>query len=136
MTPKPEEPGAGLTSEISTTFGDIERLKKAFVKEGTGHFGSGWVWLVANRQGELSVRTTHDADDTLTDADVTPVLVCDLWEHAYYLDYQNDRKTYLEVWFDSLANWRFAEGQYAAATGKGSPWRHPLPVRHLMSKAG
>lgn len=136
MSPKPEKPIGTLTSAIGAAFGNGDGLKKAFVKEGAGHFGSGWVWLVANRQGELNVRTTHDADDTLTHADITPVLVCDLWEHAYYLDYQNDRKAYLEAWFDKLANWRFAERQHAAATGKGRPWQHPLPVRRQMSKTG
>jgi Fe-Mn family superoxide dismutase len=106
------------------------------VDEGAGHFGSGWVWLVADSKGELRVRSTHDADDTLTHADMTPILVCDLWEHAYYLDYQNERKAYLEAWFDKLANWRFAERQYAASRGDGEAWRHPAPVKHQLSKAG
>lgn len=136
MTPKPLRPDGQLASAINKAFGDIERLKKAFVKEGAGHFGSGWVWLVADGKGELSIRATHDADDTLTHADMTPVIVCDLWEHAYYLDYQNDRKAFLEAWFDKLANWQFAGHQYAAAIGEGKTWHHPLPVRHRMSKAG
>ena len=89
-------------------------LREAFVKAGAEHFGSGWVWLAA--EGDtLKVIRTHDANDTVTDAGVTPLLVCDLWEHAYYLDYQNDRKRYLKSWFDTVANWRFAAAQWSAA---------------------
>lgn len=136
MTPKPLKPSGRLATAIDRTFGDLDRLRKAFVKEGAGHFGSGWVWLVASGKGELNIRATHDADDTLTLTDMTPVLVCDLWEHSYYLDYQNDRKAYLEAWFDKLANWQFAGQQYAAVLGEGKTWFHPLPVRSQMSKAG
>ena len=136
MTAKPEKPTSDLSSAIDAAFGDVAHLKKTFVEEGTGHFGSGWVWLVADAQGALSVRSTHDADDTLTQSGMTPILVCDLWEHAYYLDYQNERKAYLEAWFDKLANWRFAERQHAASKGDGKAWRHPAPVKHQLSKTG
>jgi Fe-Mn family superoxide dismutase len=136
MTPHPEKPSGKLDAAIASAFGDFARMKKAFVKEGASHFGSGWVWLVANHQGELRIRSTHDADDTLTHADMTPLLVCDLWEHAYYLDYQNDRRAYLEAWFDNLANWRFAEAQHSASLGEGKLWSHPLPDRQKMSKVG
>jgi len=136
MSAKPEKPTAELSTAIYAAFGDLARLKKTFVEEGAGHFGSGWAWLVADAQGALSVRSTHDADDTLTQSGMTPILVCDLWEHAYYLDYQNERKAYLEAWFDKLANWRFAERQHAAAKGDGKAWRHPAPVKHQLSKAG
>lgn len=135
MTPHSEKPADKLAAAIDSTFGDFGRLKKSFVTEGAAHFGSGWVWLVANRQGDLHIRATHDADDTLTQVDMTPLLVCDLWEHAYYLDYQNDRRAYLEAWYDKLANWRFAEAQHAAAMGIGTSWSHPLPHREKMSSA-
>jgi Fe-Mn family superoxide dismutase len=135
MTPRPEKPAGRLATAIDSAFGDLVRMKKAFVKEGATHFGSGWVWLVANHQGELRIRSTHDADDTLTHTDMTPVLVCDLWEHAYYLDYQNDRRAYLEAWFDKLVNWRFAELQHSASMGEGKSWSHPLPDRDRFSKA-
>jgi Fe-Mn family superoxide dismutase len=59
--------------------------------------------------------------------DATALLVCDVWEHAYYLDHQNDRKGFLTAWFKSLANWNFAAGQWAAANGKGSAWTYPKP---------
>ena len=60
--------------------------------------------------------------------ELTPLIVCDLWEHAYYLDHQNDRKGFLEAWFDALPNWAFAGQQFAAALGQGEAWRHPAPV--------
>ena len=128
MTPRKAEPAGALTDAINQSFGGLEKLKTAFLAEGVGHFGSGWVWLVAEKGGALSVRSTHDAEDMVTHADVTPLIVCDLWEHAYYLDHQNDRKAFLEAWFDALPNWDFAASQLAASKGEGSAWRHPGPV--------
>jgi Fe-Mn family superoxide dismutase len=127
MTPSPQKPASELTAAIAGAFGDLKGLKEKFVAEGAAHFGSGWVWLVSDRAGKLEVRSTHDADDTLTKEGVTPLIVCDLWEHAYYLDYQNDRKGFLEKWFDALPNWSFAARQYAAARGTGEAWRYPAP---------
>jgi Fe-Mn family superoxide dismutase len=128
MMTRREPPTGDLASAIDRAFGSFEGLKAAFVAEGVGHFGSGWVWLVADRAGRLSVCSTHDANDTVTQADTTPLLVCDLWEHGYYLDYQNDRKSYLEAWFGSLPNWRFASSQYMASQEGGEAWRHPAPA--------
>jgi Fe-Mn family superoxide dismutase len=127
MSPRRERPTGDLAAAIDGAFGDLAGLKKAFVTEGAGHFGSGWVWLVADNSGALKVRSTHDADDTVTHAEMTPLVVCDLWEHAYYLDHQNDRKGFLEAWFEALPHWDFAAGQHRAATGRGQPWRHPQP---------
>jgi Fe-Mn family superoxide dismutase len=125
MTPRHEAPTGDLHDAIRAAYGDLAALKQRFVEEGAGHFGSGWVWLVADKIGSLDVRSTHDADDTLTKEGVTPLLVCDLWEHAYYLDYQNDRKGFLDAWFDHLPNWSLAASQFAAAKGAGAPWRYP-----------
>jgi len=127
MTPDKQQPSGDLAQAIETAFGDLAGLKKVFVTEGVGHFGSGWVWLTADKAGALKVISTHDAEDTVTHADVTPLLVCDLWEHAYYLDHKNDRKAFLEAWFDALPHWEFAGFQYAAARGQGQAWRHPAP---------
>jgi len=126
MTPDRAEPGGELAAAIERTFGDLVGLKKSFVDQGAGHFGSGWVWLTA-KGPELSVFSTHDAEDPLTRQGATPLLVCDLWEHAYYLDHQNDREAFLDGWFDELANWEFAAEQYDAAQGLGPVWRHPGP---------
>jgi len=127
MTPKFEKPQGDLSAAIDKAFGGLDELKKVFVTEGAGHFGSGWVWLVAEREGGLRVISTHDADDTLTHGDVTPLMVCDVWEHAYYVDFQNDRKGFLEAWFDALPHWEFAAYQLTAAKGEGDPWRYPAP---------
>ena len=127
MTGRREAPSGELAAAIKRDFGDLGGLKKKFVEEGAGHFGSGWVWLVADGEGKLAAASTHDAEDMLTHKGMTPLLVCDLWEHAYYLDHQNDRKGFLEAWFDALPNWSFAAAQLAAAKGDGAPWRYPAP---------
>jgi len=88
-----------------------------------------WDCMSPERQspsGELA--EAIDAADTLPRDGVTPLLVCDLWEHAYYLDHQNDRKGYLESWFDALPNWSLAASQLAAARGRGEVWPYPKPV--------
>ncbi|HEX4181254.1 MAG TPA: superoxide dismutase [Caulobacteraceae bacterium] len=125
MAPAGTKPDSGLTAAIQKSFEGEAGLKNALVTEGVGHFGSGWVWLTAERGGGLKVVSTHDGQNLLTQSDLTPLLVCDLWEHAYYLDHQNNRKGFLEAWFDSLPNWEFANHQYAAAQGDGHAWRYP-----------
>ena len=116
-----------LVQAVARDFGGVDALKAAFVKEGAAHFGSGWVWLAAEGEA-LKVLSTHDAEDLLIHRGLTPLLVCDLWEHAYYLDHKNDREGFLKAWFDSLANWTFAEAQYAAARKGEAGWTHPGPV--------
>jgi Fe-Mn family superoxide dismutase len=124
MSPERQSPQGELSGALERAFGSLEKLKEAFVKEGAGHFASGWVWLVAEGRN-LKIVSTHDAGDKAIVTALTPLLVCDLWEHAYYLDYQNDRKAYLEAWFDTLPNWAFAAQQWAAAQGEGRAWRYP-----------
>lgn len=126
MSPQAQEPSGPLADAIVSAFGDREALKTRFVEAGAGHFGSGWVWLAAEG-ATLKILATHDADDALTQDGVVPLLVCDLWEHAYYLDYQNKRDGFLGAWFDALPNWAFAGRQYAAACGDGPAWKHPAP---------
>ncbi len=126
MAPKAQPPEGDLVKAIEAAFGSQAKLKEKFVAEGAGHFASGWVWIVA-KEGELKVISTHDAANTLTEEGLTPLLVCDLWEHAYYLDYKNLRKDFLEKWFDGVANWTFAAAQYSAALGKGQAYRYPKP---------
>jgi len=124
MTGDPVKPGGDLSKAIEATFGDLEALKTRFVEEGLGHFGSGWVWLATSGEG-LTVLSTHDADDLLIGSSDTPLLVCDLWEHAYYLDHQNDREGFLKSWFDGLANWQFAALQFDASRAGDAGYTYP-----------
>ena len=91
------------------------------------------MWLTAEGR-HAQGQSTHDAADPLAEAGVTPLLVCDLWEHAYYLDHQNDRKGFLEAWFDALPNWDFAASQLSAARSRGQVWRYPAPSRSLAAE--
>jgi superoxide dismutase, Fe-Mn family len=125
MTPDKASPDGALKKAIDDAFGGLDALKDKFVEEGVGHFASGWVWLTAGERG-LEVISTHDADDTFTKAAEFPLLTCDLWEHAYYLDYKQDRPTFLKRWFDDLANWKFAERQFAAARNPDAGYHYPL----------
>jgi superoxide dismutase, Fe-Mn family len=122
MAPQPSQPEGAIARAIEEAFGGLSSLKERFVAAGIGHFASGWVWLAADGQG-LSVIDTHDAETLADGGQGTPLLVCDLWEHAYYLDRQNDRKAYLEAWFDRLANWSFAAEQFDAAHANRAGYR-------------
>ncbi len=135
MTPRAGKPGTALSRAVSDAFGGLDGLRDAFVTEGAEHFGSGWVWLVTGSDG-LQVISTHDADDTLIREGLFPLLVCDLWEHAYYLDYKNDRKKYLEAWFDKVANWSFADAQLAASDGLGQGFAYAAPAADPAGGAG
>jgi Fe-Mn family superoxide dismutase len=135
MAPRSGGPPAGLRAAIERSFGGLDGFTDAFAEEGAGHFASGWVWLVLGSEG-LSVISTHDADDTLVREGLFPLLVCDLWEHAYYLDYKNDRKTYLHRWLDEAANLGFAEQQLNAANGQGQGFRYPSPIANEDDAAG
>ena len=101
------EPGEILNDLIIRDFGGYDAFAKKFVEAGTGHFGSGWVWLVSNKDA-LEIITTHDADLPLASGKHA-LITCDLWEHAYYLDYKNDRPKFLATFLSNLANWDFAE---------------------------
>jgi Fe-Mn family superoxide dismutase len=112
---------------------EFAALRDTFVNEGATHFASGWVWIVAEGS-DLKVISTHDADTALKHG-VHPIIVCDLWEHAYYLDYQNNRKGYLEAWFDKAANWAFAEAQLAAAKNKNEAYAYPKPEGEPLARS-
>lgn len=104
-------PSGALGSAIVRDFGGFDAFAAAFTKQATGHFGSGWAWLIES-SGKLRVVTTHDADTPLVHRQ-TPLLVLDLWEHAYYLDYANERPKYVAAFLKSLANWEFAAANLA-----------------------
>ena len=97
------EPTGALASAIQSTFGSFDAFKAAFKDAGVKRFGSGWAWLVLDRSGKLSVLSTANQDNPLTDG-LYPVMGNDVWEHAYYLKYQNRRPDYLDAWWN-VVNW-------------------------------
>jgi len=107
------KPNGELAQKIDADFGSFEKFKEAFKAAGTGQFGSGWAWLVLD-QGKLQVTKTLNADNPLTKGQ-TPLLTMDVWEHAYYLDYQNQRGTYIDAFLDQVVNWEFAAENFAKA---------------------
>ena len=106
-------PHGAILAKIEHYFGDTRNFKEEFAKTAAAHFGSGWIWLVMT-DGKLAIVTTHDADLPLLRGR-TALLCCDLWEHAYYLDYQNRRAEFISSFLDYLANWDFANANLAAA---------------------
>ena len=116
-----EETGASdeLKSMIEDAFGSTDGLKEKLAERGAGHFASGWVWL-AVKGGKLSIEETHDGDTLADQGEFNPLLVIDLWEHAYYLDHQNARPAYLDAVNGEL-NWKFASENLA----RGTTWKYP-----------
>lgn len=106
-------PTGGLANAIDRTFGSFEKFKEEFTKCAVTTFGSGWAWLVKNANGNLELVSTSNAGCPLTNGQ-TPILTCDVWEHAYYIDFRNARPKYLEA-FWALVNWDFAAANYDAA---------------------
>ncbi|MEA1941499.1 MAG: superoxide dismutase [Pseudomonadota bacterium] len=107
-------PTGKLAEMIDRDFGSFDEFKDAFAKAGATQFGSGWAWLVLNGD-KLEVRKTLNAETPLTESGVTPLLTMDVWEHAYYLDFQNRRPDYISTFLDHLVNWEFAAENLAAA---------------------
>ncbi len=106
------EPTGDLANAINRKFGSFAEFKAAFTKCAVTTFGSGWAWLVKNDNGSLELVSSSNAACPLT-AGQTPLLTCDVWEHAYYIDYRNARPKYLEA-FWALVNWDFAASNYAS----------------------
>jgi superoxide dismutase, Fe-Mn family len=106
-------PEGRIKTALARDFGSDARLHESFAKAAAGQFGSGWVWLVAGKDGRLEVTATSNADTPLTEGKVA-LLTIDVWEHAYYLDYQNRRADYVAAWLEKLVNWRFAEENLGA----------------------
>lgn len=102
MAPTPAStPSGDLAGAITRDFGDLQALKDAMKAAALGQFGSGWAWLMSDREGRLSVQKTANQDTPLP---LCPLLACDVWEHAYYLQYQNRRAEYFENWWQ-LVDW-------------------------------
>jgi len=102
-------PSAALEARLSQAFGSFDVFKEAFTKAGVGQFGSGWVWLIENADGSLAITATGNADTPLRGG-ATPLLTCDVWEHAYYIDFRNARPKYLQD-FWGWVNWEFVESR-------------------------
>jgi len=106
-------PSGKLAVAIQATFGGVDALKKEMEKAGLTRFGSGYAWLSARKGGILTVHSTANQDCPLSEG-LIPLIVVDVWEHAYYLNYQNRRADYLAAWWD-VVNWQEAEHRYLAA---------------------
>jgi Fe-Mn family superoxide dismutase len=106
-------PSGILAEKINASFGSFDKFKEAFKNAGATQFGSGYAWLVLD-QGELKVVKTANAANPMTNNQI-PLLTCDVWEHAYYLDYQNRRPDFLQTFLDRLVNWDFVSQQFANA---------------------
>lgn len=104
-------PSGALAAAIDKKWGSFEAFKEAFTKSAVGNFGSSWTWLVKKADGSLDIVNTSNAATPVTTAD-TPLITCDLWEHAYYIDYRNRRPDYMAA-FWSLVNWEFAASNFA-----------------------
>jgi len=105
------EPSGKLADALKKSFGGFAQFKEDFSKAAVGTFGSGWAWLVQRADGGLAIVSTSNAATPITGTD-RPLLTCDVWEHAYYIDYRNARPKYVEA-FWNLANWEFAASQMA-----------------------
>lgn len=107
-------PSGELAAQINADFGSFDKFREEFTAAATTQFGSGWAWLVLGSNGKLKVTKTANAETPLTTSDV-PLLTIDVWEHAYYLDFQNRRPDYIATFLDKLANWEFAAQNFANA---------------------
>lgn len=106
LTPDPNKIGTTLSSFIKRDFGSVDSLLQDMVDKGNKHFGSGWLWLMESN-GKLKIETSTNADNPICKGG-RPLLTCDLWEHAYYIDYRNERPKYMEA-FVEMINWEFVQ---------------------------
>ena len=110
-----KEPSGALAHAIHSKFGSFDAFKTAFNEAGVNRFGSGWVWLILDRSGQLAITSTANQDNPLTEGHF-PILGNDVWEHAYYLKYKNRRPEYLAAWWH-VVNWDVVAKRYAHAHG-------------------
>jgi superoxide dismutase, Fe-Mn family len=112
------EPGKAMRAALEAAFGSMDAFRSKFIEVAKGQFGSGYVWLCRRpRDGRLLVYATHDAHNPLVD-DLQPLLTADLWEHAYYLDYRNDRGRYVQTFLDHVVDWNFAQRNWERGAEK------------------
>ncbi len=121
-------PGGGgaatgeIAGKIDEAFGSYDKFREEFASAAKGEFGSGWAWLSKDKSGALKITSADEADNPATDG-MIPLLTCDVWEHAYYLDYQNRRPDYIDAFLDNLVNWEFVNKMLKAEEFK-------LPFKH------
>jgi len=112
LSPGGLKPTGALAAAIDKTFGSLDAFKAKFTETATNTFGSGWAWLVKTADGKLEIVSTSNAGNPLRDSK-QPLLTCDVWEHAYYVDYRNARPRYLEA-FWNIVNWDFVAANFAS----------------------
>lgn len=112
-----KKPKGQIAAEIDATFGSFEWFKEEFSKAAAGHFGSGWVWLAREQNGKLVICQSPNANNPLQNGQV-PLLACDVWEHAYYIDFRNARPQYIESWWN-LVNWDFVNTELGRVRSAG-----------------
>jgi len=110
LTPGGKAVSGALADAINAKWGSFDKFKEEFTKSAVGNFGSSWTWLVKKADGSLDIVNTSNAATPLT-TDAKALITCDLWEHAYYIDYRNVRPKYIETFF-ALANWDFAAANF------------------------
>ena len=108
-------PSGTIGQAINDAFGSFDAFKEEFTKAASTRFGSGWAWLVV-KNGKLAITSTPNQDNPLMDGSGTPILGLDVWEHAYYLNYQNKRPDYIAAWWNTV-NWSEVESRFAKAKG-------------------
>ncbi len=105
------EPSGALADAINSAFGSFSEFKEKFATSAATNFGSGWTWLVKNSDGSVELLNTSNAGTALTEEGKTPILTCDVWEHAYYVDFRNARPKYVEAYWN-LVNWDFVAANF------------------------
>ena len=113
LSPEKQEPTADVQAAIEAAFGSFDNFKAEFTKAATTRFGSGWAWLVVNKEGKLEVTSTANQDNPISEGK-KPILALDVWEHAYYLKYRNVRPDYIKAFFD-IINWAKVAELYQVA---------------------
>jgi Fe-Mn family superoxide dismutase len=117
-------PCGELEERVRKDFGSLDGFMKAFRSSAVSKFGSRWTWLVLRPDGSLAIENTADADSPIRQRGPLPLLVCDVWEHAYYLDYRSNRARYVDA-FLTRVNWEFVAENFAAATEATQSWLPP-----------
>lgn len=137
MSSKGGEPSGKLKDALQSSFGGVKEFKDAFQKAAVGQFGSGWAWLVKGKDGKLKITTTSNADTPIAHGE-TPLLTADVWEHAYYLDYQHRRLDYIAAFLAHLVDWNGANERLTQALSSGVRVgsRSPSSERSLAKSMG